>query len=400
MTIKLDIKTVTNLKHPGRYTDALVKGLHIWVKGNHRKYWIFRFNHKGKQHNISLGPFPALGIAQARLRAQQERDKLELGINPATEKKKGKLEQKNSNKDSTIFEDFALKFVESKRAEWTNKKHGDQWLYTLKKFAFPVIGKKLINDIDTDDICEILEPIWTTRTETAARLRGRLELILAAATTRKLRMGVNPALWRSHLETILSSPNKLKIVEHHKALPYEKLPAFISQLQESDRVGAIALEFLILNAARTGEVIGGLRNEIIGDVWTIPASRMKAKKMHRVPLCPRSLDLLNIAHAMDPGSQYLFSRNGKPLCNMAMSMMLRRLKIDATVHGFRSCFRDWVSEETEFSPEIAEMALAHTIQSKVERAYRRKDLLERRRILMNAWETYCLSTIPQNKEPS
>jgi len=190
---------------------------------------------------------------------------------------------------------------------------------------------------------------------------------------------------------VLSSPNKLKTVEHHKALPYEELPAFMSRLREIDNAGAIALEFLILNAARTGEIIGGLRSEITGDVWTIPANRMKAKKVHRVPLCQRSIDLLNIARAMDPGSPFLFSRNGKPLCNMAMSMMLRRLKIDATVHGFRSCFRDWVSEETVFSPEIAEMALAHTIQSKVERAYRRKDLLERRRVLMNAWENYCFS---------
>jgi integrase len=391
MTIKLDIKTVTNLKTPGRYTDALVKGLHIWVKNNNRKYWIFRFKHEGKQHNISLGPFPALGIAEARLRAQQQRDKLESGINPADKRKQERVEKENSRECSTLYEEFALKFVESKRAEWTNSKHANQWLYTLKEFAFPVIGKKPIHEIDTNDICEILEPIWTTKTETAARLRGRLELILAAATTRKLRTGVNPALWRSHLDTVLSSPNKLKTVEHHKALPYEELPAFMSRLREIDKAGAIALEFLILNAARTGEVIGGLRSEITGDVWTIPANRMKAKKVHRVPLCQRSIDLLNIARAMDPGSLFLFSRNGKPLCNMAMSMMLRRLKIDATVHGFRSCFRDWVSEETEFSPEIAEMALAHTIQSKVERAYRRKDLLERRRVLMNAWENYCFS---------
>lgn len=401
MAIKLDIKIVTNLKSPGRYTDALVKGLHIWVKPNLRKYWIFRFNHAGKQHNISLGAFPALGIADARLKAQSERERLESGINPAEQRKLARIPNENAVKlTKTFFRDFALNFVESRRAEWTNQKHGDQWVYTLEEFAFPVIGDKTLDEIETEDILAILEPIWVTKTETAARLRGRLELILAAATTRKLRSGMNPALWRSHLDTILSAPNKLKKAGHHKALPYEQLSGFIAQLRQIDKIGAVALEFLILNASRTGEVIGGLREEVNGDVWIIPASRMKAQKEHRVPLCKRSLELLDIAKGMDMDSKYLFSRNGKPLSNMAMPMMLRRLGIDATVHGFRSSFRDWVSEETEFSPEIAEMALAHTIQSKVERAYRRKDLLERRRVLMNAWESYCVSKTLQDKEPA
>lgn len=397
MAIKLDVKTVTNLKNPGRYTDALVKGLHLWVKPNLRKYWIFRFSHTGKQHNISLGTFPALGIADARLKAQSERERLGAGINPAEQRKLARIPNANAVKLSkTCFRDFALNFVESRRAEWTNQKHGDQWIYTLEEFAFPVIGHKTLDEIETEDILAILEPIWVTKTETAARLRGRLELILAAATTRKLRSGMNPALWRSHLDTILSAPNKLKKAHHHKALSYEQLPGFISQLRQVDKIGSVAIEFLILNASRTGEVIGGLREEINGDVWTIPASRMKAKKEHRVPLCERSQELLSIAKGIDLESKYLFSRNGKPLTNMAMPMILRRLGVDATVHGFRSSFRDWASEETEFSPELAEMALAHTIKSKVERAYRRKDLLERRRVLMNAWENYCQSE--SNKE--
>jgi len=390
MTIKLDIKTVTNLKTPGRYTDALVKGLHIWVKPNQRKYWIFRFSHAGKQHNLSLGPFPALGIAEARLKAQQERDKLETGINPAELRK---LSVINKSKDiprphKALFKDFALNFVESKRAEWTNQKHGDQWIYTLEEFAFPVMGDKPIDEIETQDILDVLEPIWVTKTETAARLRGRIELILAAATTRGLRSGMNPALWRGHLQTILSAPSRLKKVEHHKALSYEDVPKFVSQLRQIDKIGAIALEFLILNASRTGEIIDGHRDEISADIWTIPATRMKAKKEHRVPLCHRSLELLAIAKAMDPDSIYLFSRNGKRLSNMAMPMMLRRLGIDATVHGFRSSFRDWVSEETNHPSEVAEMALAHAIANKVEAAYRRKDLLERRRLLLTEWENY------------
>lgn len=393
MTIKLDIKTVTNLKTPGRYTDALVKGLHIWVKPNNRKYWIFRFSHCGKQHNISLGSFPTLGIAEARLKAQLERDRLQDGINPARERKLVIAAKKATLITKNSFREFALKFVETKRAEWTNQKHGDQWIYTLEEFAFPHIGNKELDEIETQDILDILEPIWITKTETAARLRGRIELILAAATTRKLRSGMNPAVWRGHLQTILSAPSRIKQVEHHKALPYDELPAFIAQLREIDKMGALALEFLILNASRTGEVIGGQRLEISGDIWTIPGKTMKAKKEHRVPLCQRALDLVAIAKAMDPDSIYLFSRNGKPLTNMAMPMMLKRLNIDATVHGFRSTFRDWVSEETDHSPEVAEMALAHTIGNKVEAAYRRKDLLERRRTLMNHWYEFCSRNI-------
>jgi len=389
MTIKLDIKTVTNLKTPGRYTDALVKGLHIWVKSNKRKYWIFRFSHAGKQHNISLGVFPALGIADARLKAQQERDRLDNGVNPAKERKLTNLmAMPKSHSEQILFRDFALKFVETRRAEWRNQKHGDQWVYTLEEFAFPHIGNKQLDEIETEDILNVLEPIWLTKTETAARLRGRIELILAAATTRKLRSGMNPALWRGHLQTILSAPGRLKTVKHHEALPYKDIPSFIEELGEIGTIGACALEFLILNASRTGEVIFGLREEVVDDIWTIPAKRMKAKKEHRVPLCKRSLELLAIAKAMDPDSKYLFSRNGKHLSNMAMPMLLRKLGKEATVHGFRSSFRDWVSEETDYSPEVAEMALAHTIGSKVEAAYRRKDLLERRRILMNAWEEY------------
>lgn len=389
MTIKLDIKTVTNLKIPGRYTDALVKGLHIWVKPNNRKYWIFRFSHQGKQHNISLGSFPMLGIADARLKAQIERDRLDGGVNPIQQRRLALNAKVAQKEEKVIFRDFALNFVEAKRAEWTNQKHGDQWIYTLEEFAFPIIGNMPIEDIETQDILDILEPIWITKTETAARLRGRLELILSAATTRKLRSGMNPAIWRGHLQTILSAPSRIKRVQHHKALPHIELPAFIARLRQIDRMGALALEFLILNASRTGEVIGGLRSEVTRNIWTIPGSRMKAKKEHRVPLCERAIELISVAKEMDPDSIYLFSRNGKPLTNMAMPMILRRLSVDATVHGFRSTFRDWVSEGTDYSSEVAEMALAHSIGNKVEAAYRRSDLLERRRELMHDWSRYC-----------
>lgn len=385
MTIKLDFKTVQNLKSAGRYTDALVKGLQLWVKPNNRKYWIFRFSHHKRSHDLSLGVFPALSIAQARIEAQKVRDQLEMDINPALVRKPEKLPKQ----DKVLFKEFALDCLEKKKPEWSNQKHAAQWLYTLEEFAFPVIGKKELDEIDTDDILAILEPIWSTKTETASRLRGRLEWILASATTRKLRNGVNPALWRGHLQTILSAPSKLAQVKHHKAMDFRDLPSFIKTLRDQDNIAALALEFLILNASRTGEVIGGLRSEVKDGLWVIPANRMKAKREHRVPLCNRSVEILGVAKAMDENSTYLFSRNGKPLSNMAMPMMLRRLKQEVTVHGFRSTFRDWVSELTDHSPEVAEMALAHTIRNQVEAAYRRGDLLERRRTLMNDWEKYC-----------
>lgn len=393
MTIKLDFQTVKNIKQPGRYTDALVKGLHVWVKPNLTKYWIFRYTFKGKQHNISLGSFPALSIAEARIKAQLARDEISKGTNPVAAKNAAKAQIEMQEAKKITFKDFATTCIQTKRAEWSNQKHGDQWVYTLEEYAYPVIGNKAVDEIAMEDILEILEPIWATKTETASRLRGRLEWILASATTRKLRSGINPALWRGFLQTILPAPNKIKKVEHHKALPYRQVAALIADLREMVTIGALALEFTILNASRTGEVIGGLQSELNGDVWIIPGRRMKAKKEHRVPLCTRSLEILEIARAMDPNSQYLFSKNGKKLSNMAMPMMLRRAKVDATVHGFRSTFRDWVSEETTHSSEVAEMALAHVISNKVEASYRRKDLLDKRRLLLNEWQEYCNSNI-------
>ena len=395
MASKLDFQTVKNLKTAGRYTDALVKGLHIWIKNNGAKYWIFRYTHQSKQHNISLGSFPMLSVADARIKAQQVREELSKGANPVSTRIAAKAIIHASTTEKINFEKFSKSCVEIKRAEWTNSKHGDQWEYTLSEFAYPVIGQKCLDEIDTDDILKILTPIWNTKTETASRLRGRIEWILAAATTRKLRSGVNPALWRGHLQTILPAPNKIKKVAHHKAMHYREIPNLIAELREMATIGALALEFTILNASRTGEVIGGLRKEIHDGLWIIPASRMKAKKEHRVPLCNRSIEILEIAKAMDPNSAYMFSKKGKHLSNMIMPMMLRRINTDATVHGFRSTFRYWVSEETSHPSEVAEMALAHVIGNKVEAAYRRRDLLEKRRILLNDWENHC-STISQS----
>ena len=391
MPTNLDYRTTLNLKKHGRYTDSLTKGLQLLYKPSETKYWLLRFAFNGKRHELGIGPFPEIMPKEARQIAQEARTLLAKGENPLTSKLAQKAQIKALERKKITFRDFALTCVADKQSEWSSDKHAAQWTYSLENFAFPVIGEMALDEIDTDDILKILTPIWKSKTETASRLRGRLEWILAAACTRKLRNGMNPALWRGHLQTILPAPKKMMEVRHHPALPYRALPEFLALLRNIDGVAALALEFTILNASRTGEVLGGLRSEIDDDIWTISANRMKARKEHRVPLTGRSLEILAIARGMDGNSPYLFSRNGKPLSNMAMPMLLRRLNSNVTVHGFRSTFRDWVSEETSHSPEVAEMALAHTIKNKVEAAYRRKDLLERRRILMKDWLDFCNS---------
>ena len=381
---------IRNLKSVGRYTDAATLGLNLQVKASGGKYWTFRYLYQSKRHDLGLGTYPAISLREARARATNARNALNQGQRPVATWKPKPAVSKETESDKPTFKEFAKNCIDSKKAEWRNDKHGAQWYATIKQYADPVIGDKNLDEIDTDDILKILNPIWYTKTVTASRLRGRIEWVLAAATTRKLRSGMNPAAWRGHLETILPKPNKIKNEQHHKALPYSELPAFITKLKEMDGVAALALEFLILNANRTGEVIGGFRYELSNnDIWLIPKDRMKAHREHRVPLGKRSLELLAIAKSLDPDSEYLFSSNGRPLSNMAMSMLLRRMGYKITVHGFRSCFRDWVAEETLHSPEVAEKALAHTIASKTEKAYRRGDLIEHRKRLMSDWESYC-----------
>lgn len=386
MAKNLDFQTAKNLKKPGRYTDALVKGLHLWVKIGGKKYWVFRFTKNGRQQNMSLGPFPATTIANARLKAQALRDKLDSGEDLMASRKS---EPSIQERPTITFKEFALEIIQTKSIEWSNQKHTAQWEYTLREYAFPVIGNKTLDSITLEDVIKILTPIWQTKTVTATRLRGRIEWILAAATVRKLRSGVNPALWRGLLQTILPAPKKIKKVRHYAAIPYKEIPKFMSELREKCTISSLALEFLILNANRTSEVTDALRSEINDDVWTIPADRMKARVEHRVPLCQRSKDILQISKAMDPDSAYLFSKNGKKLSNMAMTMLLRKIRANITVHGFRSTFRDWVAEETSHASEVAEKALAHSVRNQVEAAYRRGDLIERRRILMQDWQNYC-----------
>ena len=395
MKLRFDYQSIKNAKQTGRHTTS-EKGLQLLIKKGGYKYWVLRYTYGANRHDLTLGSFPEISVANARKKAQEARYQLSQGINPIADRKDKKAALIAQTSSAITFEKFALEVIESKRIEWTNEKHAAQWEATLREYAFPVIGHKRLDVIDMEDILKILQPIWNTKTETASRLRGRLEWILAAATTRKLRSGINPALWRGLLQTVLAAPKKFQKVKHHKALPYRSLPAFMSKLREMDGMAALALEFLILNANRTSEVTDALRTEINDDIWTIPAERMKARVEYRVPLCKRSLEIISIAKTLDEDSDFLFSRKGKKLSNMAMPMMLRRMSVDVTVHGFRSTFRDWVAEETNHPSEVAEKALAHTISNKVEAAYRRGDLFERRRVLLTEWEVFCQSKTYQN----
>lgn len=389
MSTQLLYASIAKVSTPGRYFDGGT-GLHLLVKSASKKYWVFRFMFNGARQDMGLGVFPRVTLAEARKAAQEARVLLDDGISPLKKKTAEKAAKAHVEAKQITFKDFALEYIEAKRPEWRNMKHGDQWVFTLTEYAFPVIGAKSLDEIDTDDVLRILQPIWKDKTETASRLRGRVERILSAATTRKLRTGVNPAIWRGHLDTLLAQPKKVTRVKHHTALPYTEIAAFIESLQGRNAMAALALEFTILTAARTGEVTGAKRSEVTESLWLVPAERMKAGRSHRVPLVPRALAILEKAKALEPESEYLFSRYGRPLSNMAMLTLLKRMKCSVTVHGFRSTFRDWVSEATRQSPELAEMALAHTIGNKVEAAYRRGDLLEARRQLMNDWEAHCM----------
>jgi integrase len=386
---------IRNIKTAGRYTDAAIQGLNLQVKANGGKYWALRYLFQDKRYDLSLGSYPNVSLKEARIRATAARAQLNAGQRPEPTWKPhppNKEQQQTKVPSKATFSQYAADCIASKRAEWKNAKHAEQWSSTVEMYANPLIGGKPIDAVDMEDILNILTPIWTTKTVTATRLRGRLEWILASATTRGLRTGVNPASWKGLLETVLPKPGKIAKEQHHPALDYRLVHGFIRQLQEANGVAGLALEFLVLNANRTGEVTGGRREEVSENgIWTIPGERMKVGKEHRVPLGQRSLELLEIAKSLDPDSDYLFSRKGKPLSNMAMSMLLRRLGYSVTVHGFRSTFRDWVAEETSHSPEVAEKALAHSIANKVESAYRRGDLLEPRRRLMADWECYCLT---------
>jgi integrase len=400
-------KALTALKvknaGPGRHADG--DGLYLLVKETGARSWVFRYMIDGKTRDLGLSRCSEaiailkrdggeeLSLAQARDVAAIYRLKVKARIDPLAERDaaaaQAAAEAHAALAAKVKFRDLAKTFLEGKEGSWRNAKHRQQWHNTLTTYAYPVIGDMPVGEIETPHVLSVIEPIWKDKPETANRVRGRIEAILDAARVRGYRKGDNPAQWRGHLAQILPARTQLSR-GHHQALPYAEMPKFFENLRQTNSVAALALEFTILTAARTGEVVGARWAEVEMEraVWTVPAARMKAGREHRVPLSPRAVEILELTKKL--GAEWLFpGQKGKQMSGMTMAMLLRRAGMDVTVHGFRSAFRDWAAETTAFPHDVCEAALAHTVGDKTVAAYFRSDLFEKRRRLMEEWARYC-----------
>lgn len=366
---------------PGRYADG--NGLYLVVDPTGAKRWVLRVVVKGKRRDIGLGGVSTVSLADARVEAMRLRGMARKGGDPLAERRKEK-------KVIPTFQEAAETVHRAHEKSWKNAKHRDQWINTLREYVFPHFGEKLVSEVDTAEVLSALNPIWLAKPETARRVRQRIKAVLDWAKAARHRSGDNPA---TDIHKVL--PKQPRQHEHHAALPYSQVPAFIRKLHKSDctESAKLAFEFMILTAARTGEVVQAKWSEIDlqAKTWTIPAARMKAHKEHRVPLSPRCVEILKAARQLSDGDYVFPGRRKGHLSNMAFLMTLRRMGLDVTAHGFRSSFRDWAAERTNFPREVAEAALAHVVEDKVEAAYRRTDLFDRRRQLMTTWAAFATS---------
>ena len=385
-------------KRPGKYPDG--GNLYLQVSESTRKNgrkaitksWLFRYSRFGKDTWLGLGPFPDVMLSEARDLATAERKKKRQGIDPLTDRQARRRAARSAHDNMLTFAECADQYVDSQAPGWSNPKHVAQWRSTLTNLAGPVIGHLPVDQVDTPLVLRCLEPIWTTKTETASRLRGRIESVLDWSTVRGYRKGENPARWRGHLDKLLPRPTKVATIKHHAALPFIEAGQFMQQLRKDTGIASRALEFLILTAARTNEVILAQWSEInlTAKVWVVPAEHMKSKRAHRVPLSAAAMAALKAVKGID--STYVFPglKRHSHLSNAAMLQVLKRLdRADITVHGFRSTFRDWCAESTNYPAHVAEMALAHALRDKTEAAYRRGDLFEKRARLMTDWARFC-----------
>jgi integrase len=393
---KLSPLEVTRKTKPGYYGDGA--GLWLQVSKSGSKSWIFRFTLNGKEREMGLGAVHTVNMTEARAKAKECRVLLLDGKDPLDTRKATKLAEALERAKMMTFDQCAAAYIAAKRVGWKNVKHASQWENTLETYASPVIGSLPVAEVDTALVMKVLAPIWETKTETATRLRGRIESILGWATVSEYRVGDNPARWKGHLENLLAKPNAVTKVVHHPALPWQEIGAFMDALKKRDGTAARAVEFGILTAARSGEVRGTTWAEIDLDaaLWTIPAERMKMDREHRVPLSKAARAVLN---AMPRTGDLVFpgTKPDKQLSDMSLTAVLRRMERgDITMHGFRSTFRDWCAESVanSFPREVCEHALAHSLPDKVEAAYRRGDLIEKRILLMQAWSDFC-STVPK-----
>ena len=391
--------SVARIKAPGRYGDG--GGLYLRVASYRlkdgtpaqSKNWLFRFERNGRERWMGLGPFKTLSLAEARAKARDCRKALLDSIDPIELRQSGTQKLKLDAARSITFKQCAERYIKAHRAGWKNARHAEQWPTTLTRYVYPIIGALPVASIDTALVTKCIEPIWVEKPATASRVRGRIESILDWAKARDYRSGDNPARWRGHLQKLLPARSKLRRkVNHHAALPYETTPEFIAELRTHSDISAAALEFLVLTAARTGEVIGARWAEFDfkAKLWTAPAERMKGGRIHIVPLSYRAVAILNSLPRV-VGCDYVFpgQRDGAPLSSTAMIEKLRGLRPGLTVHGFRSTFRDWAGDHTNYPRDVIEAALAHAIEDETEAAYRRSTAVDKRRRLMADWARYC-----------
>ena len=378
---------VSRLKSVGLWAVGGVGGLYLHVNARGARSWILRVVVGEKRRDMGLGGYPDVGLADARQKAREARLKIEQGTDPILMRRQAKSELMALQASDKTFEQAAGEYIRIHAESWANDKHRKQWESTLSAYAFPVIGKLSLRDIRQEHILKILEPIWTEKTETATRIRGRLESILDWAKVRGLRGGENPAAWKGHLDHMLPAPTRLKNVQHHPAVPVKDMPAFMLQLRQAAGIAAQALDFLILTAARSGEVRGVAWDEVNLDeaIWVVPAERMKMKREHRVPLSKPALEILKRQPRMESTDLVFPAPRSGVMSDATMAAVLKRMGVKATVHGFRSSFRDWCGDYTNYPRDLAEQCLAHEADDPVEAAYRRGDALERRREIMREW---------------
>lgn len=390
---ELSALEVKNLSTPGLHFVGGVAGLALQVLPSGGRSWILRMVVGAKRRDMGLGGFPDVPLAAAREAARQARAKVRAGIDPIEESRAAKSSLIATQAAAMTFKQCATAYIAAHKDGWKNEKHGQQWENTLATHAYPHLGDVLVRDVGLPQVLAVLEPIWKAKTETASRLRGRIESVLDWATARGHRDGLNPARWRGHLDKLLPKPSKVTKVIHHTALPASKVGAFVTALRQQAGMGAKALEFAILTAARSGEVRGATWDEVDLDegIWTIPGSRMKAAREHRVPLSKDAIALLKALPRHGETKLLFVATRGGQLSDMTLSAVIRRMSAPCVPHGFRSSFRDWAAERTNYPREMAEMALAHTISDKVEAAYRRGDLFDKRRQMMSDWATFCSS---------
>lgn len=393
---KLTAAQVAKTKRTGLHHDG--GGLHLQVTagvdGEPHKSWVLRYKSpSGRRREMGLGSAGVISLARARIKADAARALLDQGIDPIEHRKLERLRRQTEAATTVTFEQAAERFLDAHKSSWKNEKHRQQWENTLSNYVYPVFGAVPVQLVDVNLVLRVIEPIWLKKTETAARIRSRIERILDWAHARGLRDGENPARWRGRLENVLPARSLAQPVRHHPALAYAEMPAFMAELKQRNGMGAIALRFVILTAARTSEVRLATWKEIDLDnkLWTAPAAHMKAKRIHRVPLSDAAVALLQSTQFDRAGDDWVFPglKPERPISDMTMLATLKTLRDGLTVHGFRSAFRDWAAERTDFPREVAEAALAHAVGDKVEAAYRRGDLFEKRRQLMDAWADYC-----------